>query len=103
MGTQVAPPPGLQGIVPLKILKQVILLLESIQLLMVKSYPFPLCRVPPTCHLPFIFTANTLITSHIDTMNRPALLLSLLCVTNFTGSLLCTNEIHDRLAVLCHV
>lgn len=83
MGTQgglppTPTPPGLEGIVPLKILKQVILelLLESIQLLVVKSYPFLLCRVPPTCHLLFIFIANTLITSHLDTINRPALLLS---------------------------
>lgn len=66
--------------VPQENLRQILeALLESIQLRMVKSYPFPLCRFPPICHLLFIFTANTLITSHLELINRAVLVLSLLC------------------------
>lgn len=64
-----------------EIRKQVILesVSESIQLLKVKSYPLLLPRVPPVCHFLFMFTARTLITSHVELMNRAALVPLLLC------------------------
>lgn len=72
--------------------------LESIQPLKVKSYPLLLGGVPPVCHLPLIFNANTLIISHLELINRAALVTSLLCVTDFTGSSLPTNKTHHNLA-----
>lgn len=64
--------------------------LECIQLLVVRSYP--LRRVPLVYHLLFIFAASNLplpphpITSHLELINGAALVSSLLCVTNLTGS-----------------
>ena len=74
---------------PQEILKQVILesLLESIQLLMVKFHPLPLCRAPQP-----VFTANTLITSHLEPINRAAPVLSLLCVNKLHCLLIAYRE-----------
>lgn len=89
-----------RSVVPQEIQKQVILEphLESLQPLTVTSYPLPLCRVPPGCHLLFIFAANTPVTSYVELINRAALVSTLLCVTDLTGSSLPTNKTHHILA-----